>query len=79
MRKTSQIDDVERILCQNDLQVRRLMMWNVFFVKMIFKYVRVRQIIHIDGNCAYFDVCYGENDVWDVKWMDMRTLTRALM
>ena len=48
------------------------MMWNVFFVKIIFKYVGARQIIHIDGNCAYFDVCYGGNDVWDVKWMDMR-------
>ena len=58
---------------------RKLMMWNVLFVKIIFKYVRVRQINHIDGNCAYFDVCYGGNDVWDVKWMDMRTLTRALM
>ena len=46
---------------------------------MIFKYVGARQIIHIDGNCAKFDVYYDGNDVWDVKWMDMRTLTRALM
>lgn len=58
---------------------RKLMMWNVLFVKIIFKYVRVRQINHIDGNCAYFDMCCDENNVWDVKWMDMRTLTRALM
>ena len=55
------------------------MIWNVFFVKIIFKYVGVRQIIYIDGNFANFDVCYGGNDVWDVKWMDMRTLMRALM
>ena len=57
----------------------RFRLWNVFFVKIIFKYVGVCQIIHIDGNCAYLDVCYAKNDVWDVKWMDMRTLTRALM
>ena len=57
----------------------RFRLWNVFFVKIIFKHVRARQITHIDGNCAYFDVCYGGNDVRDVKWMDMRTLTRALM
>ena len=42
-------------------------MWNVFFVKIIFKYVRVCQIIHIDDNCPYFHVCLNENDVWDVK------------